>query len=527
LVIAGKKELIPPPSLCPECRQQRRLAFRNLRHLYRNTCGLTNVPMIANVSPDKPFPVYSREAWLGDGWDAGTYARDIPDGPFLPEIGALFRSVPRWGNYIERCENCDFCMNSYGGKSSYLVLSSGDFERCFYCQRVMKGYDCVDCLNLLGGELCHECTDCEDLHTCTNLQNCKQCQRCDFCLDCSGCSDCFLCVGLRRKKNCIRNRELPREEYERQRNDLLGQRENLDEELRRFSLDIPHIAVHHIACEGVTGDAVSHCKNVAGAFYVTNSEESRFVYDSDKVVLSQDASDADYYTSCYEVGSAAWITASAFCENSIYLNDCFYCSTCANCDQCFGCIGLKRKKHCILNKQFTKEEYERLVPQIIARMRRAGEWGEFFPVEISPFAYNETVAQEYFTLTKEEVLKRGWKWKDETDEMLKVSRIIPAEKLPATIDDIPDVILQWAIQCEATERPFKIIKQELDFYRKMHLPVPHFHPDERHRRRMALRNPRKLWWRKCAKCSKDIETTYAPERPEVVYCESCYLKEVY
>jgi len=160
-------------------------------------------------------------------------------------------------------------------------------------------------------------------------------------------------------------------------------------------------------------------------------------------------------------------------------------------------------------------------------MRHDGEYGEFFPVEKSLYAYNESVAQDFFPLTKKEVEKRGWKWRDQTDEMPKVSKIIPAEKLPSDIEDIPDDIVNWAIECETTKRPFRIIKQELEFYRKMKLPIPHFHPDERHRRRMALKNPRKLWERECAKCGRGMQTTYAPDRPETVYCETCYLKEVY
>jgi CxxC-x17-CxxC domain-containing protein len=73
----------------------------------------------------------------------------------------------------------------------------------------------------------------------------------------------------------------------------------------------------------------------------------------------------------------------------------------------------------------------------------------------------------------------------------------------------------------------RIIKQELEFYRKHNLPVPKKHPDVRHSERMKLRNPRKLFDRKCSKCGKDIKTTYAPDRPENVYCEECYEKEVY
>jgi hypothetical protein len=180
-----------------------------------------------------------------------------------------------------------------------------------------------------------------------------------------------------------------------------------------------------------------------------------------------------------------------------------------------------------LNKQYTKDEYETLVTKIIESMHTHDEWGEYLPVSISPFAYNETIAQEYFPLTREEVLKKGWRWREETDEVTKVSKVISAENLPVRIEEIPDDILNWPIECEVTKRPFQIIKQELDFYRRMKLPIPHVHSDERHRQRMARRNPFKLWKRSCMKCGKPMETTYPPERPEIVECEECYLKEVY
>jgi CxxC-x17-CxxC domain-containing protein len=99
--------------------------------------------------------------------------------------------------------------------------------------------------------------------------------------------------------------------------------------------------------------------------------------------------------------------------------------------------------------------------------------------------------------------------------------------LPYNISQIPDDILNRAVECEVTNKPFKIIKQELEFYRKHNLPIPRRHPDQRHLDRIALRNPRKLYTRICDKCGKDIKTTYAPDRSEIVYCEECYNKEVY
>jgi hypothetical protein len=160
-------------------------------------------------------------------------------------------------------------------------------------------------------------------------------------------------------------------------------------------------------------------------------------------------------------------------------------------------------------------------------MRKTGEWGEFFPSSMSPFGYNETVAQEYYPLSRSEATKGGvFQWSDYEAPFPKVEKIIPASKLPEDIAKIPDDILNWAIECEVTKRPFRIIKQELEFYRKHNLPIPRRHPDQRHLDRMALRNPRKLFERKCDKCHEVMITTYAPERPEKVYCESCYEKVV-
>jgi len=188
---------------------------------------------------------------------------------------------------------------------------------------------------------------------------------------------------------------------------------------------------------------------------------------------------------------------------------------------------MNKKEYCILNKQYTKEEYERLVPKIIEQMQERGEWGQFFPRETSPFGYNESLVNHVFPLSREEALSQGWPWCDYESPAPTAMKTIPAEQLPDSIDDIPDDVLEWAIVCEVTQKPFKIIPQELQFYRQMGLPLPRRHPDQRHLDRFELRNPQKLWQRKCDKCQRTIQTSYPPERPEKVFCEQCYLSEVY
>ena len=160
-------------------------------------------------------------------------------------------------------------------------------------------------------------------------------------------------------------------------------------------------------------------------------------------------------------------------------------------------------------------------------MQSSGEWGKFWPYQHLPFAYNESAAMDFYPLTKEEAIAQGFRWREENAEPMEVTKIIPADQLPDSIDDIPDDVLNWAIRCSVSGKPFRIIKQELDFYRLMRLPLPRQHPMERHKRRMSLRNPHRFFDRKCGKCKKEIQTTYPPDRPEIVYCEECYLQEVY
>jgi len=102
--------------------------------------------------------------------------------------------------------------------------------------------------------------------------------------------------------------------------------------------------------------------------------------------------------------------------------------------------------------------------------------------------------------------------------------------------------------CIECKRNYKIVPNELIFYRKMQIPIPKRCFYCRHTARVARRNPFKLWHRKCMcdptsqsydgqskinhfhgkeKCTVEFETSYAPDRPEIVYCEKCYQQEVY
>ena len=145
------------------------------------------------------------------------------------------------------------------------------------------------------------------------------------------------------------------------------------------------------------------------------------------------------------------------------------------------------------------------------------------PGTISPFAYNETVAQEYYPINKEDAGQLGFYWRSTPEK-----KTVPAtQEVPDSIEDVQDNITDETLLCVQCSKNYRIIPHELRFYRKIGVPVPRACPECRHKNRLDLRNPRVMFEGTCAKCSKEIQTSYSPERPEKVFCEECYMKEVY
>ena len=303
---------------------------------------------------------------------------------------------------------------------------------------------------------------------------------------------------------------------------------------------------------GVNSDycnIVQNAKNCYLSFGGSFTEDTLYSTWFDYVKSSMDSFWSTKNELCYETiicKESYGLKFSAFCiqcDNSFFLWDC------RGCSNCFGCVGLRGKQHCILNKQYSKEEYEALAPKIIQHMSdmpyidkkgRVYKYGEFFPAELSPFCYNETIAQEYFPLSAEAAAKAGYNWKQPEPRNYKID--LTCDQLPDNIKDVPDDIIGKVIECanapasaEASARQvsqcteaFKIIEPELAFYRRMNLPLPRTCPNCRHYQRLKQCNPLRLWTRQCMAegCPNTFQTSYAPDRPEIVYREACYLKEV-
>lgn len=523
---------VPHPRLCPECRSQRRLAWRNERNLYIRKCDATGKQIFSVYSSDKPFPVYQNDYWYSDSWDAKTYGRDFDfNRPFFDQFEELMNSVPQLALSTVENQNCDYINQAGWCKDCYLIFEANYDEGCMYSNYIRYSRDTLDCLKVERCELCYECINCENCYSLKYSEDCNNSSDSWFLKACIGCQNCFGSVNLRNKQYYFFNEKLSKEEYEKKMASLDLSRSGLEKlkaEFRKHVLKYPHKSMHGVQNESCSGDYISNSKNCRDCFDLDGSQDCRYVVNSmnmkdvyDVTVFGAESGAAFCYDS-HEVGESV---RNILFSDQIWLgcSDIMYSKLCLSDNHhLFGCVGLRHSSYCIFNKQYTKEEYEILVPKIIDHMKKTGEWGEFFPGRLSPYGYNETLAQDFYPLTKEQALAQGFKWKE--DEVRNYS----AQKnpTPERIAETADSIVQEILACAECGKNYKVVARELNFYRKMNLPVPVKCHDCRHEARFRLRTPRKLWNRKCEQCKKAVQTTYAPDRPEKVYCEACYLQAV-
>lgn len=547
---------VPAPTWCPECRLIRRMMVRNERALYRRKCDLCGKESIGMYSPEKPFSVYCRSCWFGDGWDPMTYGRDYDfSKPFLVQFQELMKAVPRVSLvHYNANTNVDYANFVADSKNVYLGYSIVECENIRYSYSQDKSKDCSDCLFLKNAELCYENVDGSKNYTCRYLFRSRDCVGSAFLFDCTNCQNCFMSSNLRNKQFVFRNNQLDKESYERALESVdLGSWlavSTLRDEFAELCRSSLHKFANVVKAVNSFGENLNNVKNVTYSFNIYDSENTKYAARGFNLKDSSDVYGA-LGELMYEGTVTGWNSSNvSFFDFASGTRDSQYTDWCHDSSNLFSCAGLRNKQYCIFNKQYSKEEYEKLMPRIRKHMDdmpyvdakgRVYQYGEFFPPELSPFAYNETLAQEYFPLTKEQALDKGYQWRDSDTKQYQVTRR-PGD-LPDHIKDVTDSIFKETIGCEHGGRcnhqcttAFKVVPEELKFYQRMNLPLPRLCPNCRHYERLAQRNPLKLWHRKCmcekpghfheGVCPNEFETSYAPDRPETVYCEQCYNAEV-
>ncbi|EKE26277.1 MAG: hypothetical protein ACD_4C00348G0007, partial [uncultured bacterium (gcode 4)] len=293
-IFNSKKYNIPTPTLCPDCRQQRRLAWRNERYLYKRKCDFSWNEIISIYSPDKTnYKIFEQKHWWSDNWNAFDYARNFDfERPFFEQFDELMKSVPRIWLINRNSENSDYCNNVLNEKNSYLTFISWDDENCHYSYTIAFSKDCSDILWGINLQNCYECVKSQNSYGCKYCFNIDNCSESQYLKNCIWVKNSCFCVWLINKEFHILNKTYSKQEYHtiiqslKNDKDLFLMHLNEFDELQKR---IPVKSNVKINSEKSIWDYLLNTFNCVNCFDISDWKDSKYSYDCVNVVDIHDS----------------------------------------------------------------------------------------------------------------------------------------------------------------------------------------------------------------------------------------------
>ncbi len=521
-----------PSKYCPTCRRIRRMVYMNMSRLFKRQCDVPGhkEQMISILTPECPFPVYDYEYFIGDQFDAFSFGTDWKSGESPMETLFNLRKIFPMPSFLNRDPssiNSEYSNGGRDNKNIYYAMGCYGTEDVWYSSMIDKSKEVMDSTDVNGCDGIYYGLSANTSYKCSFTYYSRDCSDSMYIFDCRNCSDCFGCVNLRNKRYCIWNEQVTKEEYAAFMRSVKPFSHSFikesEEKFWQLVASQPMNASQNIAVENVSGTLCDHCKN---AFDVTHCVNAENVRHADGALGHRDSMDLLFSGGSERVYQTINIGSRSsnvkFSVSSKFTTDSEYVFNSKNISNCFMCFGLQNKSYCILNKQYSSEEYWPMVDAIKTDMLVRGEWGESPDMRFSAQAYNFSSAGINFPLTEAEVRELGGFVASEPETNSSGMDSIEAHALPETIAEVDDSILTKGIICEKTGRPFRIIATELAFYRKTGLPLPHIHPNYRMQARSEFISDGKKYAAQCENCSKAISSVFPIEKGFRLYCEKCH-----
>lgn len=541
------------------------MAFWNERYFFRKIEQRTGKELISMYPPESPIEIYDRDYWWSDAWDPMSFGKDVDwSRPFLAQLRELQLQVPMPTRAIVRAVNSDYCNNAADLKDCYLTFNADQSEECMYCVGINTLKNSLETHRAFNSDFLYECVAMAASYQCRYSHFLTNCRNVQLSFNCQECSDCVGCVNLRHKKYHIFNVPYSKEEYEQKvqemRLDTLSGLKKAQAEFEHMLLRYPRKYMSGIATSNylVSGDFIAYSKNVQLSHGCLHSENLKYCQ-----LLLLGAKDSYDFT-CWG-NKAELVYESACCgeeiANAKFSYECSggitnveYSMACVGGGNLFGCVGLRNKQYCILNRQYSKEEYEAIVPKLREHMRTLPyvdargltyAYGEFFPMEFSVFAANETVLTDYAAIDEAKARAYGLPWRQPNQKEFAVTK--KASELPDAIGDAADGIVNEIIACEQCSKAYRIVPKELQFLRRFGIPLPRQCFNCRQVRRVNLRT--KPFFRNAhcqctgtasangvyaniahhahsGQCPEEFIVAHPTDTPCILYCEACYNAEV-
>lgn len=299
---------------------------------------------------------------------------------FLTELKRLLTVYPKAPLHLEGTDNVEL---------SNMIWDSKNLTYCFDCAKCNDSvftYDsficsyCLDCDYPVESELCYESVDPFKAYNCSYLEYSANIRDSDYCYWCYNCNDLFGCVNLKGKSFCIFNRQFSEAEYrEKVKEYKKWPPEKVLAEVDKLKLNFPltqTIGAHNENSD--YGNYVHYSKNSYMCFDAAHNENCGYLYDSFGSKTSYDmtygGNKADFsyeIVDCPDIFNCNYSVFCRNCQDSSYLFNCF------GVKDSLGCVWLRQKQYCILNRQFSKEEYERLSNMILSELKSKNPgWGD-------------------------------------------------------------------------------------------------------------------------------------------------------
>jgi len=286
---------------------------------------------------------------------------------FYSQYLVLKHSLPQSATHSHSNENSEYVSYSYRCKNCYYCFDCVDCRNCLYC------FDCVRSNDCLDGDYCVECEqlyESVDAYRCYNsafLNYCARVYDSYFCRNCFDSHNLFGCADLKQKQYCIFNKQYTKEEYEKQVIELLKivPKEHL-KKLNELASQHPIGPTYVSNSENSDyGNQVHYCTSCYLCFDTARSNDLAYSYDTAYCTNSMDLTYCYKAELCYECTDSSKIYNCDFIEWSSECFDSAYLTNCKDCHNCFGCVEVAHKRFCILNKQYSQEDYKKVVSEIV------------------------------------------------------------------------------------------------------------------------------------------------------------------
>jgi|SRR3989338_4614995 len=518
------------PEECFECRLKHQLAFSVFGKFRKGVSDLSGESLIT-VLPNKPrYSIYKSHEWWGDAWDPLSYAQNYDTSrSFFDQLKELQEKIPRPHQDGKNNINCDWCNDVWDSRNCYLSKALSKCENSSYLYRVLDTKDSFDIALSFNLQNSYNCLACHNSFNLNFSENSRDCIDSFFLFDCRSCQNCFMCYNLRNKQYCIRNKQYTKVKYENElRNIKLHSYKKVEILKLEFENVLKNSAVHrenyNLKTTNSTGNYMTNCDKCVNCFTWDDSQNCR---NSLRGLYAKDCIDQVGSWHTEVSGNNSCVNGGYQIKHSIYSIGRYseYIDLCDECEYCFGCVGLRKKKYCILNKQYPEKEYKKLKEKIISDMEKRSEYGKSMPYFMSICDYNFSSGLIYLpNVIKDEIIKRGGYW---SEEDLSSENGVSSLTLPDSINDTEKSISTQALICPETKYRFNISEAEYKFHKNKGFTLPRIHFDLRMIKKARKTAVLKSYPYKCIYCQNDIMAYYPPEWGyKKIACEDCYKQNI-